>query len=91
MVVMFAVVKYKKSKHSDTTNIHFKKRDPDEPVLYSEVIDVPIEQRQQESCPIYETIMTMSVNTARIPSTDAACPVDLKENIAYEATKKMIT
>ena len=91
VAVMFAVVKYKKCKHSDTTNIHFKKRDPDESVLYSEVMDVPIEQRQQESCPIYETIMMVSVNTARIPSTDA-CPVDLKENIAYEAiNKKIIT
>ena len=41
-----------------------------------------MEQNQQESCPVYETIMTMSENTARIPTTDG-CRADLKENIAY--------
>ena len=89
MAVVFAVVNYKKYKHSDTTNSHSKKHDPDESVLYSEVMDVPIEQRQQECFPIYETIVMMSVNTARIPSNNA-CPMDLKENIAYEAIKKII-
>ena len=81
MAVMFAVVKYKKYKHSDT----IKKSDPDESVLYSEVTDVPMEQRQQESYPVYETIMTVTIseNTARIPATNG-CQADLKENIAYE-------
>ena len=84
MAVTFAVVKYKKyRKYSTTTSVHFKKHDPDESVLYSEVMDVPMEHRQQESCPVYETIMTVSVNTARMPATDA-CPVDLEENIAHE-------
>ena len=85
MAVMFAVIKYKKYKHSDTANVHFKKHDPDESVLYSEEMDVPIEQRQQESFPVYETIMKVSVNTARISATDAY-PVDLEENIAYETS-----
>ena len=64
-------------KHSDTilVSVHLKKSDPDE----------SMEQRQQESYPVYETIniMTMFENTARIPATDG-CQADLKENIAYE-------
>ena len=67
-------------KHSDTIK-------NDESVLYSEVTDVPMEQRQQESYPVYETIMTVTIsdseNTARIPAING-CQADLKENIAYE-------
>jgi hypothetical protein len=46
-----------------------------------------MEQSQQESCPIYEIIMTISETTARIPTTDA-CPV---KNTAYETSSKKIT
>ena len=87
MVVTFAVVKYK-CKHSDTESIHWKKGDPidvNESVLYS---DVPTVQSQQESSPVYETIIMMkSEGTARVPATDAYS-VDLKENIA---SKKITT
>ena len=87
MVVTFAVVKYK-CKHSDTANVHYKKGDPadvNESVLYS---DVPIVQSQQESSPVYETIiMTKSEGTARVPATEAYS-VDPKENIA---SKKITT
>ena len=87
MVVTLAVVRYK-CKHSDTESIHYKKRDPvdvNESVLYSELMDVSIKQNQRESSPVYETIVTKSEGTARIPATDTY-PVDLKENIAYEAS-----
>jgi hypothetical protein len=87
VAVTFAAVKYKR-KRSDTTSVHHKKCDPvtvNESVLYSELTDVPMEQSQQESCPIYETIMTIPESTARISATDV-CSSDLKENIAYEAS-----
>ena len=58
--------------------------DVNELALYSEVMDVPMEQSQQKSSPDYETVMIMSENTAEIPVTDAY-PVGFKENIAYEA------
>ena len=58
MAVMFAVVKYKMYKHSDTilVSVHLKKSE-----------SIAMERRQQESYPVYETIMTMSENTAMQP------------------------
>ena len=90
MVITFAVIKYKcRHSKSDAINIHYKSDpiDVKESVLYSEITN-DLEQIQQESIPIYETIkVTKSEDIAGIPATDVCpCPVDLKENIAYETS-----
>ena len=93
MVITFAMIKYKhRHSKSDATNIHYGSDpiDVKESVLYSEIVDVSIdlEQSQQDSIPFYETIeVTKSEDTAGVPvSATNVCPVDLKENIAYEAS-----
>ena len=59
-----------------------KKQNIDVSALYTELMKVPIEQNQREG-PVYETIMMISKDTAKVPATDT-CLMDLKENMAYE-------
>ena len=89
MVLIFFIVgkEYGWKVHCKNTNIH-DKSDPvdiNEPVLYSELVDVPIEQSQRKG-PVYETIMTKPENTANVSATDSTYLVDLRENMAYEIT-----
>ena len=60
-----------------------------ESALYSDLIDAPIQQNQQE-IPVYETIMTKSEIMGKIDEADKpttnTCQVDLKDNIAYESS-----
>ena len=60
-----------------------------ESALYSDLEDIPLEQSQHE-IPVYEIIMTKSENSADVDQTNT-CQVDLKDNVAYEATNNMTT
>ena len=75
-IVIIAAVICRKSSH--------RKQNIDVSALYSELMNVPIEQSQQEG-PVYETIMMTSKDTAKVSATDnIICLMDLKENMAYE-------
>lgn len=85
IILLFAVIKCK-CKHS---SICYKKHDPadvKESVLHSELMDVSLEQSQHKNSPVYETILSKSEDTARVPATDVCPAVDLKDNTVYETS-----
>ena len=78
-------------KHSHGRVHETESADISESALYSDLMDVPIAQSQQE-IPIHEMIMTKSENTAQeVKSATNKCQLDIKENIAYEATSHITT